>query len=166
MDIDHPPNGANMAFRKSVFEKYGGFRVDLGPGPNRDIVRASEDADFACRLMKAGESLRYEPLAVVYHVVPQARINKEFFLSRSFEFGRATIRQSDDQREAYGTPRDYLRLIGRAVQLSATGVQWISARNAGTRFFRRCMIWEQAGMMSELCRRLFGRKVAQTTVLQ
>jgi hypothetical protein len=37
--------------------------------------------EFARRLMKAGESLRYEPLAVVYHVLPLG-LSKEFFLSR------------------------------------------------------------------------------------
>ena len=29
--LDRPPIGANMAFRKEMFEKYGGFREDLGP---------------------------------------------------------------------------------------------------------------------------------------
>ena len=29
------PCGTNMAFRKSVFDKFGGFRTDLGPSPGR-----------------------------------------------------------------------------------------------------------------------------------
>ena len=28
-----PPFGANMAFRREMFEKYAGFRTDLGPAP-------------------------------------------------------------------------------------------------------------------------------------
>lgn len=166
LDIHHPSCGANMAFRKVVFEKYGGFRVDLGPSPDRSVPGASEDTEFARRLMKAGESLRYEPLALVHHGIPQARINKQFFLSRWFDFGRASIVERDDHRDVLGIPWEYLSLMRRCVQISAVGVRWVVARRAHTRFFWRCMIWKEAGMMNELYGRLVGRKVSQTTVPQ
>src|SRR5215469_9996100 len=35
--LDQSPFGTNMAFRRSVFEKYGGFRTDLGPRPGSEI---------------------------------------------------------------------------------------------------------------------------------
>ena len=31
--LDESPYGTNMAFRKEIFEKYGGFRTDLGRAP-------------------------------------------------------------------------------------------------------------------------------------
>ena len=166
LDIDHPPYGANMAFRKTLFEKYGGFRVDLGPSPDRNVPCVNEDTEFARRLMKAGESLQYEPLAVVYHAVLQARINKQFFLSRWFDIGRASIVEQDNHPDMFGIPWGYLSLAQRCVQISAMGVRWVFARHASTRFFWRCMIWKQAGMMSELYGRLGGRKVSQTAVPQ
>jgi glucosyl-dolichyl phosphate glucuronosyltransferase len=166
LDIDHPLCGANMAFRKTVFEKYGGFRVDLGPSPDRNVPSANEDTEFARRLIKAGESLRYEPLAVVYHGVLPARINKHFFLSRWFDLGRASIVEQDDHPDVLGIPWDYLSVMQRCVQISAMGVRWVFARRANTRFFWRCMIWKQAGMMSELYGRLVGRKVSRRTVPQ
>ena len=66
--LDEPPFGTNMAFRKVMFEKYGGFRLDLGPTTQGDhrqwysagIPRTSEDTEFGWRLMAAGEKLRYE----------------------------------------------------------------------------------------------------------
>ena len=32
-ELAEPPFGTNMAFRKEMFERYGGFRTDLGPDP-------------------------------------------------------------------------------------------------------------------------------------
>ena len=66
--LAEPPFGTNMAFRKAVFAKYGGFRTNLGPSPGRDIQH-SEDAEFGNRLLAAGEHLWYEPSAIVYHPV-------------------------------------------------------------------------------------------------
>jgi hypothetical protein len=80
-----------MAFRKGMFERYGGFRTDLWPSPNSQIHRPGEDTEFGHRLIAAGERLRYEPSVAVYHPVPQDRINKEYFL-KGVELGRANIR--------------------------------------------------------------------------
>ena len=65
-----------MAYRKKMFEKYGGFRTDLGPSSDKRIPRPNEDTEFGRRLMAAGERLRYEPSALVYHPVPANRIPK------------------------------------------------------------------------------------------
>jgi glucosyl-dolichyl phosphate glucuronosyltransferase len=82
-DLDRAPYGTNMAYRKDMFEKYAVFRTDLGPSPNREIPRPNEDTEFGRRLMAAGERLRYEPSAVVYHPAPQNRIQKSYFLTWS-----------------------------------------------------------------------------------
>jgi glycosyltransferase involved in cell wall biosynthesis len=53
--LDTPPFGANMAFRRDAFEKYGLFRTDLGPGVGSQI--RGEDTEFCLRLMQAGERI-------------------------------------------------------------------------------------------------------------
>src|SRR4051812_6158080 len=55
--LTRPPYGANMAYRKHAFQKYGLFRTDLGRQGNSLI--SSEDAEFGLRLLSAGESLVY-----------------------------------------------------------------------------------------------------------
>ncbi|MGE5083299.1 MAG: glycosyltransferase, partial [Acidobacteriota bacterium] len=65
---DHPPMGANCAYRKNEFMKYGTFRLDLGvSGENRGIT--CEDTEFATRLLRAGERIVYAPDAIIYHPV-------------------------------------------------------------------------------------------------
>ena len=78
-ELHEAPYGTNMAFHKKMFEKYGLFRTDLGPSPNREIPRPNEDTEFGRRLIAAGERLYYEPSAVVHHPVPQERLKREYF---------------------------------------------------------------------------------------
>jgi glycosyltransferase involved in cell wall biosynthesis len=150
LDADQPPFGANMAFRRAVFEKYGGFRTDLGRTPSDTL--SNEDTEFGRRLMKAGERLRYEPLAIVHHPVPQGRVTKKYFLSWWFDFGRASIRERDGHPDVLGIPWDYFSLMRRAVQISTMSVRWMLAARAYMRFFWKCMVWKQAGMVVELYR--------------
>jgi hypothetical protein len=148
-----------------MFEKYGGFRLDLGPSPNRDIPRPCEDTEFGRRLLKAGECLRYEPCAIVYHALPSGRINKDYVLSFWFDFGRATIRERGDRPAVHGVPWDYLSLMQRVIDISIASLQRIFAVRPHKRFFFRCMVRMQVGMIVELYRRLANREVTQAAAL-
>ncbi|MEZ4694945.1 MAG: glycosyltransferase [Rhodothermales bacterium] len=55
--------GANMAFRRSVFDRIGGFdeRLDVG------AAGCSGDSEYWHRMLTAGMTIRYEPTAVVRH---------------------------------------------------------------------------------------------------
>lgn len=55
--------GANMAFRREVFAKVGPFDDRLGAG----AAGCSEDSEMWYRMLAAGMTIRYEPLAVVWH---------------------------------------------------------------------------------------------------
>jgi glycosyltransferase involved in cell wall biosynthesis len=56
--------GANMAFRKSVFEQIGGFdpALDVGTPTN-----GAGDLDILVRVLKAGHAIAYEPAAIIRH---------------------------------------------------------------------------------------------------
>jgi GT2 family glycosyltransferase len=69
--------GANMALRREVFDKIGGFDERLGAG----AAGCSEDSEFWYRILHAGGVCRYEPGAIVYH-----------FHRRTMEGLRAQIR--------------------------------------------------------------------------
>lgn len=94
-ELTTAPFGANMAFRKSMFEKYGTFRTDLGHKGSSLIC--NEDTEFAERLMADGERLCYVPSAVVSHRVPPERLTKGYFRAWWFAHGRSVARQAGKQ---------------------------------------------------------------------
>lgn len=59
----HIGAGANMAFRRSVFQEVGVFDSRLGAGASG----CSEDSEFWYRILAAGGTCLYEPAIVVYH---------------------------------------------------------------------------------------------------
>lgn len=152
-ELHQAPYGTNMAFHKSLFEKYGLFRTDLGPSPNREIPRPNEDTEFGRRLMAAGEHLYYEPSAVVHHPVPQDRIKKEYFLAWWFDYGRAVTREKGKGAPVWGIPRHFFsipRMI--ATHLSTRVWQWLWTLDPQRRFFRKGVAWMSAGQIVEIYR--------------
>jgi glucosyl-dolichyl phosphate glucuronosyltransferase len=143
------PFGTNMAFRSEVFEKYGGFRTDLGPRPGCEI--RSEDSEFSQRLLAAGERLRYEPSAVVYHGIPESRLQKKYFLDWWFDKARADVR-------AFGSPaQSRWRLAGVPLvlfrRLAIWTLRWMAAFKPSRRFYCKLQVWVLAGQITESYRR-------------
>jgi glycosyltransferase involved in cell wall biosynthesis len=158
-ELQEAPYGTNMAFRKSMFEKYGLFRTDLGPSPNRQIPRPNEDTEFGRRLIAAGERLYYEPSAVVHHPVPPGRLTREYFLAWWFDYGRATSRERWNRAPVWGIPR-YCLSIPRmiATHLSVRVLQWMWTLDPQRRFFRKGVAWMSAGQIAEIYRLARGDK--------
>ncbi len=162
-ELDRAPYGANMAYRKKMFEKYGSFRTDMGPSADRTIPRPNEDTEFGRRLMAAGERLRYEPSAIVYHPVPKDRIRKDYFLAWWFDFGRASIREVGRRPDIWGIQRRYWSIAKIAGALLAPySLRWMLSVGSSKRFFRKCFIWMLAGQIVEI-HRLWGPIKAPNT---
>ncbi|MGH9642977.1 MAG: glycosyltransferase family 2 protein [Terriglobales bacterium] len=144
-----PPYGANMAFRKEMFEKYGVFRTDLGHCGGGLI--GNDDTEFGRRLMAGGERLCYEPFAVVYHSIPAERLNKRYFRAWWFAFGRAQIREKGPRTRVCGIPRFYFSLPNIALRLFLPQVvRSLLARDPHERFRRQCFACCMAGNMAEI----------------
>jgi len=149
-ELDRPPFGTNMAFRKEMFQKYGGFRTDLGPRPG-DKIR-NEDTEFGRRLMAAGERIRYEPSAVVYHPLPADRLKKEYFLESWFDLGRALVREVGRRADVWGIPRPYLSILKTGILLPGRTLGWMLTWKPQRRFYRKCRVWMTAGVLVEFYR--------------
>jgi glycosyltransferase involved in cell wall biosynthesis len=161
-ELSEPPFGANMAFRKEMFDKYGLFRTDLGPSPNRRIPRPNEDTEFGRRVLAAGERLRYQPSAVAYHPLLQDRVDKKYFLAWWFDYGRALMREKGRGPDIWGIPRYYLSIpmmIGKS--LSVRTLRWMWAFNPQRRFSNKCWTWIMAGQIVETYR--MGRAAGRLT---
>jgi glycosyltransferase involved in cell wall biosynthesis len=71
------PLGVNMAVRRSLIERIGGFRPDLGR--NGKALLGQEQAEFFYRSREAGARGLYVPEMVLDHVVPASRLTRNYF---------------------------------------------------------------------------------------
>lgn len=154
-ELTQPPLGANAAFRKVVFDKYGGYRTDLGPSPDNKIPCTNDDTEFGQRLIDAGERLRYEPSAVVYHAVAPARIDQEYFLKWWFDKGRADIRV--DGIHSHGKcDRDIS--LRRISNLVLWALRWLMTVKPLRRFYHKTLVWQKLGAIVECYRQSLEAK--------
>jgi glycosyltransferase involved in cell wall biosynthesis len=151
--LDQPPFGANMAFRKIIFEKYGGFRADLGRCGESLI--GNEDTEFAGRLMAAGERLYYVPSAVVNHPVHEDRLKKGYFRSYYFAHGRSVVRQTGNKLSIWRIPRYCLREIRSKLRwISSLDRHWFL--NTQGWFFCELLVLHTFGEIVEGYRSYYG----------
>jgi glycosyltransferase involved in cell wall biosynthesis len=146
-ELSEPPIGTNMAYRRTMFTKYGGFRTDLGPSPFAETPRPNEDTEFGRRLIAAGERLFYEPSAVVFHSVTESRLQKTYFLAWWFDKGRADIRE-------YGVPSSARWVISGIPLLKFRSfvhwaLRWITSVVPSRRFSARLKLQYVAGCIAE-----------------
>ena len=152
--LGRPPVGANMAFRRSMFQKFDGFRTDLGPRPGNEI--RSEDTEFGRRLLQAGERLMYQPSAVVYHPVPPNRLHQRYFLAWWFDKGRADLRE-------FGAPADAKWLVMNIPlymlrRLAIRTFRWIFTIEPARRFSHKFKVWWLCGGILESYRQSRARR--------
>jgi glucosyl-dolichyl phosphate glucuronosyltransferase len=151
-ELDGPPFGTNMAFRREVFAKHGGFRTDLGPNPGSQI--RSEDTEFGRRIIQAGEHMRYEPDAIVYHPVPEDKLNRAHILKWWYDNGRGYAREFR------------LPPLQLACRICWWGLRWMVAFEPRQRFYRKLVVWEKYGVLSEYCRQALGAKKQKDLAMQ
>jgi glycosyltransferase involved in cell wall biosynthesis len=160
--LEDPPFGANMAFRRETFERHGGFRTDLGRCA--DNLLGNEDSDYGRRLLSAGERLRYEPTAVMWHPVTKNRLTKRYLLAWWFGKGRSDVVEIGLPEKRYlwlfdGIP---LYLVRRLV---AWAVRWVVASGAKRRFSCERQLWNVAGQIAG-CRKMASETKAPHSVVE
>lgn len=138
-EMKKAPYGANMAFHKSMFEKHGMFRVDLGRFG--DNLLMGEDTNFGNLLISAGEVLRYEPSALVQHPVPQERLSKKHFRAWWFDFGRTRIIERGVRRALFGIPGEYISILSVLLRsLPIRLCRWLFTVEPRLRFSNECQV--------------------------
>ena len=85
--------GGNMAIRREVIEKLGGFAANLGSV--RGTLLTGEDQELCSRVQAAGLRAVYQPTAIVYHWVPASRVSVRYFLRWFFWSGIANATQDE-----------------------------------------------------------------------
>ena len=149
--------GANVAYRKEMFEKYGFYRTDLGRCGGG--LLSNEDTEFSRRIIAGGERLWYEPSAVVYHGVPETRLTKSYFLRFYYDHGRSQIREHANRLDVLGIPRWCFAIPKMVLTILPSRMGgWLFGSNPKRRFFYKCTVWTTFGEIVELPRIWFQRK--------
>jgi GT2 family glycosyltransferase len=129
--------GANMSFRKAVFDQVGGFAEHLGRIGSRPL--GCEETELSIRLTKASPEaiLRYEPGAQVEHHVARQRASLTYFSRRCWAEGvsKAEVARRVGRSSALSTERQYAtqvlpRAVWQGLRDSAAGDLWGVARSA------------------------------------
>ncbi len=141
------PVGANMAFHKSAFDRYGRFRTDLGPVGRKPVH--GEDWDFCQRLLTARERLLYVPTAIVKHPIDGKRISKSYYRWYYFWFGVRSVRCDETCERAVcycGVPRYLFRKWGQET------LRWLVAVDPRRRFYYELQSYKALGVIWEFWR--------------
>ena len=140
-----PPFGANMAFRRQAFERYGAFRPDLDRAGGG--LLSGGDTEFGRRVLAAGETIMYAPAAVVWHPVEPHRATTRYFRRWYFGYGRSQARQTPAPRARWLPVPPYL-LRGLAV----AGVRSVIDRTPAARLYYRLAACQVSGEIIETFR--------------
>jgi glycosyltransferase involved in cell wall biosynthesis len=103
------PIGANMSFRRDLFDAIGGFRDGLGRVGETPV--GGEETELCIRATRHDQAARflYHPRAVVRHHVPPARGTLRYFVRRCFAEGlsKAVITRSVGRGAGLASERGY-----------------------------------------------------------
>ena len=102
------PYGANMAFRKQMFEEYGLFRTDFSPSPRTGKFRAPTrtPSSVAVCWLRASDYATNPQLSHITQL-QMAGIRKEYFLDWHFDWGRALVHESGAADKTFSGFRDH-----------------------------------------------------------
>jgi glycosyltransferase involved in cell wall biosynthesis len=142
--------GANVAFRRTVFEQVGEFNTDVqrvGDGPG-----STEDHEMHLRLWDAGHYGMYDPSLRVRAVVFPERLEKAHHRAWHFGHGRHVARMRVPEIEATRAGR----VFGVPLHLVRQGIvdSWACLRSFATgdtvrAFEREAHVWFIAGFVRE-----------------
>lgn len=79
------PGGGNAAYRKVVFDIIGGFNVELGRKGTSLI--GAEEKDIFDKMTQQGMRFYYLPNAILYHIIPDNKLTKEYFNRLTYSIG-------------------------------------------------------------------------------
>jgi glycosyltransferase involved in cell wall biosynthesis len=139
------PFTANAAFRREVIGTVGTFREDLGHRGQH--IAGSEDMEFFGRFLTKYPAIMYEPAAVVYHPVTEARLCRNYFFKYLYNAGRLRPLYEPDERakHLFGVPRYMIR---RAAQHAVGAAVSFLKRDAAQAFVHTGSLYSIAGYVA------------------
>ncbi len=108
------PGGGNAAYRSSVFEKVGLYNVDLGR--KGDSLVGAEEKDIFDKMVSLGMRLYYLPNAILYHLIPEKKLSKDYFDRLTYSIGKSERMRT----QALGKGKYVKRLFSECIKWAAS----------------------------------------------
>lgn len=108
------PGGGNAAFRKSVFDKVGWFNTELGR--KGDSLAGAEEKDIFDKMHTLGMQILYLPTPVLHHIIPQKKLEKEYFSRWTLQIGMSERKRT----LAIGKGKYLKRLFSECIKWGGT----------------------------------------------
>lgn len=153
-DPKRPFFGANMVFRRDVFDRLGLFDPELGRRGKRLV--GGEETDLFERMVKSGMRIEYQPKAEVQHVVDPARFRKKYFRGLHYSSGWIEgTRYEYRGRQVAGIPGFVVLHVFRSVGIYLREGLREGFHNA---FRKEMNIWYFLGFMAGRVRNRFAER--------
>lgn len=144
-----PPFGANMAFRRAVFERLGGF--DVMRGRRGNVLAGGEDIEMFERLLADGGKVMFFGDARVHHSVERSRLTKRYFRRWRYQTSRNLAEHLGfpGERRLLGIP---LYLFGQSARAILRALLARFSAPADEAFLREIIAWHFLGSIEGLWR--------------
>ncbi|MBU5614595.1 glycosyltransferase [Geomonas azotofigens] len=104
------PWGANIAFRREIFERIGTFPTDLGRVGK--CLLSNEEVGLCRKIEAAGFRIGFAADAVIFHKIPAGRLTRQWYYHRTYWQGRSNaVMNADNDAELFKGLRRYLDLL-------------------------------------------------------
>ena len=157
---DQVPMGANFAFPKWVFARFGSFDTSLDRKGGK--LFGGGDSEMIRRIRAVGLDAWFVPGAKVLHQIPASRLNMGYALRHAFDSARSrvvdrvrTLRASNQSPYGYLSSRAFgamLKLAGFSLTAVVCGVT-LQGDNAKRAFVRT---WRSCGYLYQIARSAVG----------
>jgi glycosyltransferase involved in cell wall biosynthesis len=161
LPADQAPMGANFAFPKWVFARFGNFDTQLDRQGSK--LFGGGDSNMIRRIRSAGLEAWFVPGAKVLHQIPAARLTLSYALRHAFDSARSRVVDNDRLlRDSGRSPIPFLatRAVGSAAKLAwfliESGACYaVFCRGPARRAHVRA--WRSCGYLYQIARSAFGK---------
>ena len=120
------PGGGNMAMRRRLYDSIGMFNTSLGRTGKR--LLGGEESDLFERIAKHEYRVYYAPRAVMYHIIPEEKLSRDYFV-------RLATNTGISQRTRAELNNAMLRLyVGEVIKWMATLLLCLTHRPSQSRY--------------------------------
>jgi glycosyltransferase involved in cell wall biosynthesis len=148
----------NMAFRKSIIDRIGPYRTDIGCGR----MAGGEDVDMFLRAKQASLRIAYQPYALVRHFIPRSRCTKRFY--RRYTWGGSPnhlLLLRDEAKRVprlLGLPRYFVR---QQLSYLSGWLKGLFTRDDGQAFYCELKLLRLAGLYWAMFRHVDPRTITE-----